>query len=69
MVIIGFEDACGNPVIKTEEEQEEFLKMSHMKKKDVVFADNTPSIVFIGMDLLSKAKVLNKNNYGKISLL
>lgn len=55
MPIIGFEDADGNPVVKTEKEKEEFLRISHMKKEDVIFADNTPSTFFIGLDLLKKA--------------
>jgi hypothetical protein len=54
MVIIGFEDSDGNPVIKTEEEKKKFLEMSHMKKEDVMFADSTPSTVFIGADLMAK---------------
>lgn len=44
MVIIGFEDYLGNPVIKTEEEKKKFLEMSHMKKEDVIFADGDTSI-------------------------
>jgi hypothetical protein len=60
MIIIGFEDAYGNVIVKTEKEKEEFLKMSHMKKENVIFADNTPSTVFIGLDLLNKEKTPNK---------
>jgi hypothetical protein len=54
MVIIGFEDMDGKPVVKTEEEKKKFLEMMHMKKEDVMFADNTPSTVFIGLDLLTR---------------
>jgi hypothetical protein len=54
MVIIGFEDSDGKPVVKTEEEKKKFLEMMHMKKEDVMFADGIPSTVFIGADLLSK---------------
>jgi hypothetical protein len=60
MVIIGFEDSNGKPVIKTEEEKKKFLEMSHMKKEDVVFADGIPSTTFIGLDLLGKTKKPNK---------
>jgi hypothetical protein len=54
MVIIGFEDQDGKPIVKTEEEKKEFLEKSGYKKEDVMFADNTPSTVFIGLDLLTR---------------
>jgi hypothetical protein len=54
MVIIGFEDQDGKPVVKTEEEKKKFLEMMHMKKEDVMFADNIPSKVVVGLDLLSQ---------------
>jgi hypothetical protein len=67
MVIIGFEDQDGKPVVMTEEEKKRFLEKSNMKKEDVIFADNIPSKVVIGLDLLSKGldslnkeKILNK---------
>jgi hypothetical protein len=44
MVIIGFEDSDGNPVVKTEEEKKKFLEMSHMNKDDVTFADADTTI-------------------------
>jgi hypothetical protein len=60
MMIIGFEDADGNPIVKSKEEQEKFLEMSHLKKEDVMFADDIPANVFIGLDLLNKEKTPNK---------
>lgn len=51
-MIIGFEDSNGNPVVKTEEEKKEFLKMCGYKEEDVIFADNIPSTTFIAIDLL-----------------
>jgi len=62
MIIIGFEDSDGKPVVKTEKEKEEFLKMMRYKKEEVMFADSTPSTVFIGLDLLGKGleKTTNK---------
>jgi hypothetical protein len=55
MMIIGFENADGSPMVISKEEQEKFLEMSHLKKEDVIFAGDIPSTAFIGMDLLSKA--------------
>ena len=60
MVIIGFEDQDGKPIVKTEEEKEKFLKEGHFDKDEVIFADSIPSSVFIGMDLIANAKTNKK---------
>ena len=60
MIIIGFEDSDGKPIVKTEEEKKEFLEKSGYKKEDVMFADSTPSKVFIGLDLLGKSMIPEK---------
>jgi len=60
MMIIGFETADGKPVVKTAEEKEKFLKMSNMDEKNVIFADNTPSSVFVGAGLMEKGINNNK---------
>jgi hypothetical protein len=54
MVIIGFEDSDGKPVVKTAEEKEKFLKECGFKKEEVMFADGIPSTTFIALDLLTK---------------
>jgi hypothetical protein len=52
-MIIGFETADGKPVRLTKKQKENFLAMSNMKEKDVIFADNTPSSVVIGASLIT----------------
>jgi hypothetical protein len=58
MVIIGFEDMDGNPVVKTEEEKKVFLEQMGYGKEDVIFADNISSKVVVGMALIENE--LNK---------
>jgi len=51
-MIIGFEDFNGKPVVKTEEEKKEFLKMCGYKEEDIIFADDMSSNVFVAMAML-----------------